>query len=112
MSITEQSSRPSSTDGEDASQGQTAGEIPDCSVVPISAVPKRITRRPSGLIYRSREERGWEGATYDEIGAVLGVTRQRVIQIEREALRKLRLAYENLMHVKQVNYKWEPGEDD
>lgn len=102
MSINDRSSHSSPTDEEDAGQGHPEVEIPDRSLV-------HITQRGP---YRSREERGWEGATYDEIGAVLGVTRQRVIQIEREALRKLRHAAENLMRVKQVNYKWEPGEDE
>lgn len=100
MRITEQSSHSSPTDGEDTCKGHTAVETPDCSVV-----------RKRGP-YRSREERGHEGAIYDEIGAAPGVTRQRVIQIEREALRKLRLAYENLMRVKQVRYDWKPGSEE
>jgi RNA polymerase nonessential primary-like sigma factor len=100
MRITEQSSHSSPTDEEDTSDGLTAVETPDCSVV-----------RKRGQ-YRSREERGWDTPTYDEIAAELGVTRQRVIQIEREALRKLRLAYENLMRVKQVRYDWKPGSED
>ena len=102
--ITEPSRHPSPTDGKDTCKGHTAVETPDGSVM--------RTKRPSGPVYRSREERGWEGATYDEIGAELGVTRQRVIQIEREALRKLRLAYENLLRVKQVRYEWERGSEE
>jgi DNA-directed RNA polymerase sigma subunit (sigma70/sigma32) len=62
--------------------------------------------------YRTALSDGRDGATHEEIAAVLGVTRERVRQIEREALRKLRLAYENLMRVKQVRYNWEPGEED
>lgn len=99
---TEQSRHSTPTVEEDTSTGQTAGEIPDCSVV-------HVKRQHT---YRSREERGYVEATYYEIGAELGVSHTRARQIEREALRKFRLAYENLMRVKQVNYKWVPGEED
>jgi hypothetical protein len=37
-----------------------------------------------------------EGATHDEIAAVLGVTRSRVQQIEAQALRKLRLVADRM----------------
>lgn len=106
MCIDDRSSHSTPTVGKDAGQGHPEVEIPDRSSMRI---PGRNGERGP---YRSREERGWEGATYDEIGAALGVTRQRVIQIEREALRKLKHAAENLMRVKQVKYDWKPGEED
>ena len=52
--------------------------------------------------YRPREECNREGASYDEIALELGVTRQRVMQIERAALRKLREAAEALLIIRSL----------
>lgn len=96
MSIDDRSSHSSPTDEKDAGQGHPEIEISDRSSI-------RSTRRGA---YDK------EGAIYEEIGKAIGVSGARVRQIEREALRKLRLKAEDLMRVKQVRYKWEPGEDD
>lgn len=85
VSTKEQSRQETPTVSEDTHIGSAAAERPDCSFVGTGRGP-----------YRSREERGCVGMTYDEIAAELGVTRQRVMQIERAALRKLREGFERV----------------
>lgn len=53
--------------------------------------PERRTREPSMAEVLAIVAENPNGMTLDEIGQVLGVTRERVRQIEFSALRKLRL---------------------
>lgn len=55
---------------------------------------RRAERKQREVVVRRFGLRGHESATLEEVGAEIGLTRERVRQIQVEALKKLRRALE------------------